>query len=75
MKWMRVIESKGVMLSDKILMIKAYEIAKNHSLETFKGSSGRLYKFKARNNIRERILSEKGVKLSSVDFTAYYDFI
>ncbi|KAF7693709.1 hypothetical protein CDIK_2160 [Cucumispora dikerogammari] len=69
MEWVRVIEVKGGVLSAKILLIKAYEIAKNHSLETFKGSSDWLDKFKVRNNIRERILSKKSFKLSSVDFT------
>ncbi|KAF7685637.1 hypothetical protein CDIK_3614 [Cucumispora dikerogammari] len=58
MERMRVIESKGGVLSDKILLIKAYEIAKNHSLKTFKGSSSRLDKFKARKNIREYYLEK-----------------
>ncbi|KAF7691494.1 Tigger transposable element-derived protein 4, partial [Cucumispora dikerogammari] len=75
MEWVRVIESKGGVLSDKTLLIKAYEIAKKHLIKTFKDSSSWLDKFKARNNIKERILSGEGFKLSSVDFSAWYDLI
>ncbi|KAF7685583.1 hypothetical protein CDIK_3666 [Cucumispora dikerogammari] len=36
MEWVRVIESKGGMLSDKILLVKAYKIAKTIRLKHLK---------------------------------------
>ena len=48
---------KNIYPDGKILMEKAHEIAQRLGIENFRGSNGWLTRWKARHNIKQRVIS------------------
>ena len=50
-EWVNFSESKGAILTDKILIEKALKVSEVHKVEEFKASHGWLQKFKVRHHL------------------------
>ncbi len=52
MEWFRQARARGALISDRLLVEKAKEVAVELKIDNFKGSDGWLAGFKARHNIK-----------------------
>ena len=69
MQWFGQLRARGALISDRLLVEKARELAQKLSIADFKASDGRLAKFKKRHNIKlQRPHGESGAAdLEGVD--------